>query len=793
MHERTFRVLEFDKIIKKLMALTTSILGKEIAQKLLPETSLSKVNALLEETNHSVNCILEKGSPPLGGIHDIRGSLKRIEIGGVLGAGELLKIADTLRACSNLKAYDINVRQDVRSDNIVSELIKSLVTNKRIEERIELSIVNDEELSDNASPLLGNIRRQIRERQNYIKDRLNDLIKTPTYQKYLQDPIVTVRGDRYVIPVKQEFRNEVPGMVHDMSSSGATIFIEPMSVVNANNDIKQLKVKEQAEISKILNELTDQVATIANDLTSSVHLLAKLDFIFAKGKFSLEYNCVCPGLNMDGHIVIKKGRHPLIDKKTVVPIDFWVGDKTSAVIITGPNTGGKTVTLKTIGLFALMTQAGLHIPANDGTVMGVFKKVFADIGDEQSIEQSLSTFSSHMTNIVQILNEADDKSLVLFDELGAGTDPSEGAALAMGILEHLRQTGSIVVATTHYSELKLYAVSTPGVENACCEFDVQTLRPTYNLLIGVPGKSNAFAISKRLGLSENILQRARGFLSSEDIQFEEILMSMEDNRQKTQAERMKTESYRLEVEKLKNELEMQKQKLEENKDKILRDAREEARRILISAKQQCDEILSEMRRLERETNVIQKNREAEEFRLKINGKIDQLNQSLTVPLMPAKGNVKPPENLKPGDSVLIVNLNQKGIVLNPPDKDGEVLVQAGIIKINVNISNLQLVDEQKSQVHKVGTGKISMSKALSAVTEMDLRGSTVDEATDVIDKFLDDASITGLSEVTIIHGKGTGALRKGIHQFLKYHPHVKSFRLGRFGEGEMGVTIVQLN
>ncbi|HHW30101.1 MAG TPA: endonuclease MutS2 [Clostridiaceae bacterium] len=794
MHERTLKVLEFDKIIRILANMTTSVLGREIAEQLLPETDQHRIKEMLDETDDAVSYILRKGNPPLGGIHDIRSSLKRLELGGVLNPGELLGIGDTLRACRNLKAYNGTGERDkdFNPDSIINKLISGLVTNKRLEDRIEMSIINDEELSDEASPLLGNIRRQIRDKQNSIKDRLNELIKSSSYQKYLQDAIVTVRGDRYVIPVKQEFRNEVPGIVHDMSSSGATIFIEPMSVVNANNDIRQLRIKEQAEIERILRELTDDVRNITDLLLSSVHLLARLDFIFAKGRMSLEYNCVCPRLNTEGRIIIKKGRHPLLDKKTVVPINFWVGDSISTIVITGPNTGGKTVTLKTVGLFVLMTQAGLHVPANDGTVMGIFGHVFADIGDEQSIEQSLSTFSSHMTNIVQILDEADEKSLVLFDELGAGTDPSEGAALAMAILEHLRQIRATVVATTHYSELKLYAISTPGVENASCEFDVQTLRPTYNLLIGVPGKSNAFAISRRLGLSEEILKKAKEFLSSENIQFEDILMSMEEDRQKTLAERMKTESYRIEIEKLKDEMERQKKKFEAEKEKLLREAREEAKKILISAKEQSQEILERLRNLERETEIAKKNKEAEELRLKLKNELDKLDQALAVPLIPIEENAKAPENLKPGDSVLILHLNQKGIVISPPDKDGEVIVQAGIMKINVHISTLKLIDEQKSQVHKVGSGKISMSKAMAAVTEIDLRGTTVDEACELIDKFLDDASIAGLKEITIIHGKGTGALRKGIHQFLKGHPHVKSFRLGSYGEGEMGVTIAEI-
>lgn len=791
MDQRTQRILEYDKIVKKLLNLASSELGKELVEKIQPEKDYGKIQELLKETNDGVSCIVRRGSPPMGGIHDIRGSLKRVEIGGLLGPGELLRIADTLRASRNLKNY-VSETMDSAQDNVVYSLIGCLETNKRVEDKIKFCIVSEEEISDHASPALADVRRKMRDLQNSIKDKLNELVKSQKYQKFMQESIVTMRGDRYVVPVKQEYRSEIPGLVHDASSSGATIFVEPMAVVEANNNIRQLKAKEQAEIERILYELTADVGGITEHLSANISLLAKLDFIFAKAKLSVDYNCVCPRLNTEKRVIIKKGRHPLLDPKVVVPIDFWIGDTFSTLVITGPNTGGKTVTLKTVGLFTLMTQSGLNIPANEGTEMSVFEQVFADIGDEQSIEQSLSTFSSHMKNIVKILEQTDDKSLTLFDELGAGTDPTEGAALAMSILEFLHQIGSITIATTHYSELKVYASTTKGVENASCEFNVETLKPTYKLLIGIPGKSNAFAISGRLGLTGDIIERAKEFLTQEDIKFEDMLLNIEKNRSVAESERIKAESYRREIEGMKNELEQQKRKLNEQKEKLLREAREEARKILLETRNESENIISEMRRLEAEAEAAERNRAAEEMRQKLRSKLNHIEGSLAESVLPKQGFVKPPKNLKSGDSVLIVNLNQKGTVISPPDKDGEAMVQAGIMKINVHITNLKLVDEQQKEIQKYGAGKIGVSKQRTISTEVDVRGFALDQAVEAVDKYLDDASITGLSEVTIIHGKGTGVLRNGIHQFLRSHHHVKAFRLGKYGEGETGVTVVEM-
>jgi DNA mismatch repair protein MutS2 len=793
MEDRTIRILEFDKILKRLSGQCASELGRELADELLPEKELARISRMLKETTDATDYVLRRGNPPLGGLHDIRNSLRRVEMGSILNPAELLHVADTLRAARNLKNYSSTATpKDSEETNYVGGLISSIESNKRLEDKIGLAIVSEEEISDSASSALSNIRRQIKDQQNSIKEKLNSMIRSSRYQKLMQESIVTMRGDRYVVPVKAEYRNDVPGLVHDSSASGATLFVEPMAVVEANNSIKQLRIKEQLEIERILAELTADIAEIVEPLKANMELFAAVDFAFAKAKLSLDLNCVCPKLNDEKRINIKKGRHPLLDSKTVVPINLWVGDRFNALVVTGPNTGGKTVTLKTLGIFTLMAQSGLHIPAAEGTELSIFNRIFADIGDEQSIEQSLSTFSSHMKNIVKILSEADDKSLILFDELGAGTDPTEGAALAMAILERLHGIGAITVATTHYSELKVYALTTEGVENACCEFDVETLRPTYSLLIGVPGKSNAFAISRRLGLQEEVLEKAREFLSHEEIEFEDILLSIEKNRADSEKERLQAQRYRLEIEELKREHEEQKQKLFAQKDKLLREAREEARKLLLDAKQDVESMMEEMRQASREQDEVLRNKASEEVKARLRGSINGLEGAISESLFPKQGFIKPPENLKPGDSVLIVNLNQKGTVVTPPDKDGEAVIQAGIMKINVHVTNLKIIDEQAAQMRKTGSGKIGVSKSMNISTQVDIRGTNVDEAIEVLEKFLDDAAIAGLPEVTIIHGKGTGMLRNGVHQYLKSSGHAKSYRLGKYGEGEAGVTIVTM-
>jgi DNA mismatch repair protein MutS2 len=794
MNEKTLKILEYDKIIKKLAGFAASQLGKEKAEALLPAKDIDTVTNMLKETDDGVKYIVTRGMPTLGGIRDIRNLLKRVEMGAILNPGELLNAADVLRLSRNLKSHAfVNSKdKDKEKENIVLQLIGRLEPNKRIEDKIEASIASEEEIRDDASIALRSIRKQIREQQDSTKEKLNSMIRSPKYSKYIQEPIVTIREGRYVIPVKQEYKNEISGLIHDSSSSGVTIFIEPMAAVEANNYIKQLIIKEQAEIEKILSELTADIAGILNQLKSNIEILTKLDFIFAKASLGLHYNCILPKLNTEGRIIINKGRHPLIEHERVVPIDFRIGEEFSTVIITGPNTGGKTVTLKTIGLFTIMVQAGLHIPVSANSEISVFNEVFADIGDEQSIEQSLSTFSSHMSNIVNILKRAGRKSLVLLDEIGAGTDPTEGAALAMAILEYLHQKGSTVIATTHYSELKLYAMASGYAENASCEFDVETLRPTYRLLIGIPGKSNAFEISKRLGLLGSVLEKAKDFLSRENIRFEDILATIEKEKKEIEKEKIKAEAYRLEAEKLKNELMKQKEKIYDEKGKIVKEAKEEARRILEEAMKESEAIIAELKRLKREREIAEKNKKIEKLKYSLKNRINKLDEDLKEPLFSRENFTQPPENLKPGDSVLIINLNQKGILEEMPDSNGEAVVRTGVIKINVHVSNLKIIDEQKIQNKKIGIGQIGKTKAMNISTELDLRGLSLDDAIEKTDKYLDDATIVGLKSVVLIHGKGTGILRAGIHTYLRNNSHVKSFRLGKFGEGEAGVTVVEL-
>lgn len=792
MTEKTLKVLEYDKIVEKLKERASSQLGKDLASELVPFTNFEQVIKNQKETTDAVTCILRKGSPPLGGIHNIRSSIRRAEAGGMLNPGDLLRVADVLRASRRLKGYLTQDRMELDESNIIYFLCSSLGTNKTLEDRLTQAIESEDSLSDYASPELAAIRRNIRRMQESIKEKLNNIIHLAQNKKYMQDAVVTLRGDRYVVPVKQEYRAQIPGIVHDMSSSGATLFVEPMAVVEANNEIRRLMSKEAQEIERILLELTGEVASISGLLNGNIELLARIDFAFAKARLSLDIKGVEPVINRERRIVIKKGRHPLIDPKVVVPIDITLGDSFSTMVITGPNTGGKTVTLKTVGLFVLMSQAGLHIPAAENSEMGVFEKVFADIGDEQSIEQSLSTFSSHMTNIVRILKTVDEKSLVLFDELGAGTDPTEGAALATAILDTLTKKRIRTMATTHYSELKIYAMSTEGVQNACCEFDVETLRPTYRLLVGIPGRSNAFAISKRLGLSDEIISEAQNFLTGDDIQFEEILSDIQKNRMATEQEREQAERDKREIEKLKELIIDQKEKTDNEKQSIINQAKQEARRILMDARRDADELMERLKELEKSHQQMLEDKEMMAVKQGIRQRIDELDNQLTESVLPRKGYAKPPENLKAGDTVMILNLNRKGTVLNVPDKDGQVQVQAGIMKIKVHVTQLRLVDEQKELVDTIQSTRVACVKAGNVKLEMDVRGHDIEEAMVKVDKYIDEAVLAGLHEVSIIHGKGTGALRKGIQDFLKTHAHVASFRLGKYGEGETGVTVVTL-
>lgn len=789
MNEKALRILEYNKIIDMLCESAVSNMGRDIAIELKPSNDLNEIKELLQETTEAVKLLLKKGNIPIGGVQDIRVPLRKVKLGSTLEPGELLKVADTLRAARRLKSF-MNEDRGEESFPIIEYYIETLSTFKSIEDSIGSAIISEEEISDNASPQLHSIRRKIKEKTASMREKLNHMISSSAYQKYLQDPIITVRGDRHVIPVKQEFRANVPGIVHDQSASGATLFIEPMAIVEMNNDLKKLKLDEENEIERILRELTALIEDKYDSIKTNMEILATLDFIFAKAKFALELRCTEPRVNNKGIVNIRKARHPLLKAEVVVPIDIYVGETFNTLVITGPNTGGKTVTLKTIGLLTLMAQSGLHIPANDYSEVAVFDEVFADIGDEQSIEQSLSTFSSHMTNIVSILEHVTPNSLVLFDELGAGTDPTEGAALAMSILELLHKRKIRTAATTHYSELKIYALTTEGICNASVEFDVATLRPTYRLLIGIPGKSNAFEISRKLGLSDAVIRRAKEFLSQDDVKFEDLIKSLEDDKRKAEEERDTASRLKFELEKAKEEVDRKLEKLEAQKDRIVREAQREALEIVRRSKEEAEELIKELR------DAIQREHEEkaamiEKSRLKLRQREGELEDKMGEALF-RKTSSAPPKNLKLGMAVKIVNLDQKGSVLTLPDEEGNLTVQAGIMKINVNINNLKIVEEDKEKPKKSGNVKVSSAKAREVASQIDLRGQTLDEALMNVDKYLDDAYLGGLPQVTVIHGKGTGVLRAGIMQLLKRHSHVKSYRSGGFGEGGIGATIVEI-
>lgn len=791
MNDKTLRVLEYKKIIDMLSKKTESSLGSIIAEKLRPSKKLEEVSYIQEETDEAVTLIIKRGSPPLGGIHDILGELKRAEIGSTLMPGPLLRVADTLRSARRLKGFMKESKEDKDSRyKIIEELIFSLNSYKDIEDAIFNAIISEEEISDNASPALKNIRRQIRVKNESIRNKLNSIINSSSNRKYLQDALVTIREDRFVVPVKQEYKGNFPGLVHDQSSSGATLFIEPMAVVEMNNELKELKLQEREEIERILAELTAMIGNVSEQIRSNQNTLAHLDFVFAKAKLSLDMRATKPILNAEGYTNIKKARHPLLKSNEVVPINIYLGKDFNTLVITGPNTGGKTVTLKTVGLLTLMAQSGLQIPADFNSHVGVFEDVFADIGDEQSIEQSLSTFSSHMTNIVDILTSLTDNSLVLFDELGAGTDPVEGAALAMAILTYLHGRNIRTVATTHYSELKVYALTTPGVENASVEFNVETLSPTYKLLIGVPGKSNAFEISKRLGLQDFIIDSAKALISKENIEFEDVLATIERDRRISHQDREEAQRLKLEVEKLKEELENKKLKVEKMKDDIIRQAKKEAKEILKGAKDESEEIIKNLQNISNEIEK-EKNKKIQEEKDRLRQKLSDVEGQLSEGLV-VKTNKKPPKDLKVGETVNVLTFNQNGTVMTKPDNDGNVMVQLGIMKVNVHISSLQRVRgaEQADTIAKSKT--IMKNKSMNISNEIDLRGSNLEEALLDTDKYLDDAYIAGLKQIHIIHGKGTGVLREGINQLLKRHKHVKAHRLGNYGEGGNGVTVVEL-
>lgn len=785
---KTYEVLEYNKILKMLAGYTESEEVKRRIEKLLPNKKLDKAKAAQSETTEAVSAILKLGSPPVSlAVPNVKEAVKRCEMGGILSPKDFLEISRVLYVARRMKAYTSELSENTK---ILFNIGNALVTAKKLEDNINGAILSENEIADTASSELASIRRRMKTLNGKIKDGLNDMIHSSHYQKYLQDSLVTMRAERYVIPVRAEFRNEVPGIVHDTSSSGATLFIEPMSVVNANNEIRDLINKEEREIEKILAELTAETAECIDVILTDYENISELDFIFCKGKLSIDMNGNEPVLNSEGIIEFKHARHPLINKEKVVANDIFLGDGFDTLVITGPNTGGKTVTLKTIGLFSLMAAAGLHLPVRDGSRAAVFSKVFADIGDEQSIEQSLSTFSSHMVNIVEILKRADDNSLVLFDELGAGTDPTEGAALAIAILEDLKIFKIKTVATTHYSELKLFALSTDRVENASCEFDIDSLQPTYKLLIGVPGKSNAFSISKRLGLENRIIERAGELLSDEDIKFEDVITDLEQNRRKAQSDKEYAEKLKREITDLRVKVEKERIALKESKNRILEDARREAKILLMEAREEANEVIRELellrkQRVEKFDETIQKSRE----------RLKKKEENIDKQMNKADKSKKPrhvlPKNLKEGDPVVILSMGQEANVIKPPDKDGMVRVEAGIFKMDVHMSDIAISPEAKKKEQSY-TKMSFASKAKTAGTEIDVRGQLLDEALMNVDKFIDDSCLAGIGTVTIIHGKGTGVLRKGIQDMLKRHRHVKSVRNGTFGEGEMGVTVAEI-
>ena len=792
MNPKALKTLEYNKIIDKLTEFAGSALAKEMCRNLQPSTDLYEIQALQKETSDALSRIYQKGAVSFRGVRDIRGSIKRLEIGAIIGINELLSICSLLEVCSKVKAYSRNDRDPDFEDSLEA-MFQALQPLTPVSSEIRRCIASEEELNDDASPALFKIRRSMRQINDKVHAQLQTMVNGSA-RTYLQDAVVTMRNGRYCIPVKAEHRGQIPGMIHDQSSTGSTLFVEPMAVIKLNNDLRELELKEEKEIEMILATLSARCGEETEALRDDLDLLTKLDFIFARAQLSRSMNGTQPDFNEEGRILIKKGRHPLLDKKKVVPIDIQLGKDFELLIITGPNTGGKTVSLKTVGLFTLMGQAGLHIPAFDHSELSVFHEVFADIGDEQSIEQSLSTFSAHMTNTVSILKEADDRSLVLFDELGAGTDPTEGAALAIAILSNLHRRGSRVMATTHYSELKVFALSTPGVENGCCEFDVETLRPTYRLLIGVPGKSNAFAISQKLGLSQDIIEEAKTHLTKQDEDFEDLLADLEQKRVTIEQERDQINSYKEEIRELKQRLESKQEKLDLSRDKILREANEQARNILQEAKDYADTTIRNFQKYGKAAGVSAKDMEKE--RGKLREKMSTVDKKLSAKNAAPKKSHKQltAKDLRIGDSIKVLSLNLKGTVSTLPDAQGNLFVQMGILHSQVNIRDLEKLDDTVitgGNFSKTGSGKIKMSKSASVSTEINLLGKTVDEAIMELDKYLDDAYIAHLPSVRIVHGKGTGALRKGVHNYLRRQKHVKSYRLGEFGEGDAGVTIVE--
>ena len=790
MNERALRVLEYPKIIDRLVQFAGSLPGKNLCRELVPSSDYGEILRLQQETKDALARIYRKGSISFSGLKDMRGSIRRLEIGSSMSTSELLDLAKILDVCSRVHSWAKEERDEEREDDTLDPMLRALEPLPSLQREIRRCILSEEEIADDASPGLRQVRRSIGVTNEKIRSTLSSMVNGSA-RVYLQDAVVTQRNGRFCLPVKAEHRSAIAGMIHDQSSSGSTVFIEPMAVVKLNNDLRELELQELKEIEAVLASLSNQAAENSELLVRNIQMLTELDFIFARAMLSRSYNGYAPEYNTEGIIDLHRARHPLLDPKSVVPTDIRLGDGFDLLVISGPNTGGKTVSLKTVGLFTLMGQAGLHIPAAEHSRLSVFNEVFADIGDEQSIEQNLSTFSSHMTNIVSFWRQADEHSLVLFDELGAGTDPTEGAALAMAILSSLHARGIRTIATTHYSELKVFALSTPGVENGCCEFDVETLRPTYRLLIGIPGKSNAFAISRRLGLPEEIIEDAKNRISQEEENLEDVIADLEMRRLSLEENREIMERDRKEIEKLKGSLQSSQERLSGSREKILEKAREEAQAILREAKEYADETIRRYNKLGGDAGNA---REMERERAKLREKMSALDSHKAAPKQVQSTKQLRPEQLHLGDAVKVLSLNLKGTVSSLPDAKGNLFVQMGILRSQVKFTDLELIEEEapvKKNSKGSGQGKIGMSKSSSVSMEINLLGQTTDEAITQLDKYLDDAYLAHLPSVRIVHGKGTGALRKAVHNYLRRQKHVDSFRLGEFGEGDSGVTIVK--
>ena len=790
MNTKVLTTLEYNKIIDLLTEKADSEPGKKLCRDLVPSTDLSTIRTAQRETKDALARLFRIGSTSFGSNRDLGFSIRSLEIGSALSMSELLKLASFLDNVNRIKTYGKKEREDLPNDSL-DAYFEGLTPMTQLANEINRCILSEEEMADDASPRLKSIRRSKLSTNEKIHSQLTSMVNG-AYRTFLQDAVITMRDNRYCIPVKAEYKSQVSGMVHDQSSTGSTFFIEPAAVVNLNNQLKELDLQEQEEIEVILSDLSSQAAVHTSELAADQKIMTTLDFIFAKAKLAMEQNATEPIFNTEHYIQIRKGRHPLLDKKKAVPIDVRLGKDFDLLVITGPNTGGKTVSLKTVGLFTLMGQAGLHIPALDRSELSIFSEVYADIGDEQSIEQSLSTFSSHMTRVVHILQHADADSLCLFDELGAGTDPTEGAALAIAILNYLHDRGIRTMATTHYSELKIYALSTNFVENACCEFDVETLRPTYRLLIGIPGKSNAFAISSKLGLSDEIINAAKEQISKEDESFEDVIADLEQSRVTIEKEQQEIAEYKERIRTLQEQLQKKNEKIDQAKDKILRDANEKARAILQEAKDVADETIRDFNKAGASADI----KELEKKRQKVRDKINEKNGKLALgnnQKKPANQKTVDPKKLKKGDSVKIISMNLKGIVNTLPDARGNLFVQCGIMRMQTNINDLVPVKEETitaPALQRTNTGKLKMSKSFSVSSEINLLGCTVDEAIAKLDKYLDDAYLAHLPSVRVVHGKGTGALRSAVQSHLKRLKYVKEYRLGEYGEGDAGVTIV---